>query len=422
MAEPRRGMALAWIALGTLLAWLPAAWPSPWAGAGVLFAPPLLMLGGAEWRAAGAPPRAGERWGVVALWCLAFALLATVVAWPLTAVRDSGSLAAVLGLSASAGMVLLAVWRLWPAFAQAARRPHALPALLALVGRDGMPAPTRGLAVAVPIFAVLGVGLVLAWPELVSSAMRVVAALAYPAFTLGLLALARRRAPAPRLEHLPIIEAPTPVAAAEPAEASDAAPDERLYAAARAGRMDGAQRALADGADPHALPAPGDRDQRTLPMLAALHSDLRLLRDLIARGVDLNRAHGGLTPLLAATRDSWHGRPEAVMTLLANGADPRAADGDGNTPLHHAARSTDPAVAALLLDAGALVDALNAEGYSALGVACAAGNWRLARFLIEHGAKPEPAGGQPALLAAAGGEDDPAGVQLLLRHKARVDA
>ncbi len=29
------------------------------------------------------------------------------------------------------------------------------------------------------------------------------------------------------------------------------------------------------------------------------------------------------------------------MTLLANGADSRATDSDGNTPLHHAARSSD---------------------------------------------------------------------------------
>src|SRR5690606_8452164 len=166
-----------------------------------------------------------------------------------------------------------------------------------------------------------------------------------------------------------------------------------------------------------------ERDQRPLAVLAAVLPDLRLLRALIAAGVDVNAAHGGLTPLLAATRDSWHGRPEAVMTLLANGADPRAADRDGNTPLHHAARSSDPGVAALLLDASAALDTRNHDGLTPLGVACAAGNWRLARFLLERGARPGAETGTPALLAAAGGdEDDPAGVQLLLRHKARVDA
>jgi ankyrin repeat protein len=125
-----------------------------------------------------------------------------------------------------------------------------------------------------------------------------------------------------------------------------------------------------------------------------------------------------MTPLLAATRDSWHGRPEAVMTLLANGADSRATDSDGNTPLHHAARSSDPGVAALLRDAAAEVDALNNEGWSPLAVACQVGNWRLARFLLERGARSEPAEGTPVLLAAAATEDDdPAGVQLLLKHE-----
>lgn len=111
------------------------------------------------------------------------------------------------------------------------------------------------------------------------------------------------------------------------------------------------------------------------------------------------------------------------MTLLANGADPHLTDADGNT-LHHAARKfRTPAWAALLRDAGADVNARNHEGVSPLGSACAAGNWRLARFLLERGAQTEIAGGQPALLsAAASDEDDPAGVQLLLQHKARVNA
>src|SRR5690606_14344167 len=117
------------------------------------------------------------------------------------------------------------------------------------------------------------------------------------------------------------------------------------------------------------------------------------------------------------------GRPDAVMTLLANGADSRVTDAEGNTPLHFAARSSDPGVAALLRDAAAELEVLNHDGLSPLGVACAAGNWRLTRFLLERGARPEPVDGQPALLSAAGGEDDDvAGVQLLLKLKAKVDA
>ncbi|WP_425477488.1 ankyrin repeat domain-containing protein [Dyella solisilvae] len=157
--------------------------------------------------------------------------------------------------------------------------------------------------------------------------------------------------------------------------------------------------------------------------LAALPPDTRLLRALIAKGADVNRASGGLTALLAATRDSWHGRADAVMTLLANGASPLAADAEGNTPLHGAVLSGEPIVAAMLLDAGAAINALNKAGLSPLAVACRAANWPVAKFLLERGAKPTPADGEPALVAAAGvTDDDIEGVKLLLKHRAAVNA
>lgn len=249
------------------------------------------------------------------------------------------------------------------------------------------------------------------------------------------LALARRvQACLVAAEALPAVVAPEetaiatielPLSARAPGEPAATADDPlaALFAAARRGEVERAVALLGALPPEPAAPAPPEgRDQRSLAVLASLLGDLGLLRALILRGVDLNEARAGLTPLLACTRDSYHGRPDAVAMLLANGADPRLADGEGRTPLHYAARSSDPEVAAQLLDAGAELNALDRGGRSPLFEACAAGSWRLARFLLERHARCEPEGGQPALLAAAAGEDDAAGVELLLRHKAKVDA
>ena len=158
-------------------------------------------------------------------------------------------------------------------------------------------------------------------------------------------------------------------------------------------------------------------------VLACVSPDLRLMRELIAKGVDVNRAHAGLPALIAATRDSHQGRPDAVMTLLTNGADPHCADSEGNTPLHYAARAAQPVVAALLCDAGAPVDATNLEGQTPLAIAAAAGKCDAVRFLLERQADPQVERAQPALVAAAGmADDDPDLVKLLLKHKAAVDA
>ncbi len=181
--------------------------------------------------------------------------------------------------------------------------------------------------------------------------------------------------------------------------------------------------ALARGADPNHVPDAGERDQRSVVVLACVSPDLRLLRGLIAKGADVNRVHAGLPPLIAATRDSHQGRPDAVMTLLTNGADPRCIDGEGNTPLHYAARAAQPIVAALLCDAGAQIDALNHEGQTPLGIASAAGSRDLVRFLLDRHANPALERAPPALIAAAASaDDDPQLVKLLLKHKAQVDA
>lgn len=386
----------------------------------------LFALAARGWRDGGLPARrdALRDAGALALaWAAGVAVLGAVVAWPLASLRESGSLGAALALSAAFGVTLLGLWRLWPLWLGIEREGGPLREHWHALGELELGA-WRGLGVAAIVLALAAAVLLLAWPGLLGGGTRWVLAAVLAVATPALHALLQQVEPADPLPGFAYDHDDDDLDEDEPvvlAEGEPMAP--LLYAAARAGRVERALELLELGADVNAPPPADDRDQRSLSVLAAVLPDLRLLRALIAHGVDLNARHAGMAPLLAATRDSWHGRPDAVMTLLANGADPRLTDAEGNTPLHHAARSSDPGVAALLRDAAAELDPLNHDGVSPLGTACAVGNWRLAKFLLERGARPEPADGQPALLAAAGGEeDDPAGVALLLKHKARVDA
>ena len=396
-----------------------------WAVLGAAFAQPAFALSIAHWR--GRVPRDGralrrEITALSLLWLLGIGAIGVAVAWPLSSLLQSGSLLSTLGLSLVAGFVLLGLWRVWPLWQGLERDGGDLAAHWRALGELDVGA-WRGLVVSMAIAVVSMLVILLAWPGMVEGAGRWVVVGLLAVFSPAMHVLMQSIVPA-RLgadldfDELTQVRGVGGDMAAEPSD-----PHVALYVAARNGRVDRALQLIEAGIDIHEAPPEHDRDQRSLAVLAAVLPDLRLLRELISQGVDLNAAHAGMTPLLAATRDSWHGRPEAVMTLLSNGADPHATDIDGNTPLHHAARSSDPGVAALLLDAQAALETLNHERLSALGVACSAANWRLARFLLERGAQPEPRHGRPALLAAAAAdEDDAAGVLLLLKYKARVDA
>jgi len=117
---------------------------------------------------------------------------------------------------------------------------------------------------------------------------------------------------------------------------------------------------------------------------AAFHGHGRLCQFLIEQGSDVNlpQADTGETPLHAALATSNRQTHDPVLkVLLANGANPNCATKPGvatdhfmrdcrtkgETPLHRAAAFGTEATIQMLLDAGAQVEAKDANGDSPLG-------------------------------------------------------
>jgi ankyrin repeat protein len=390
----------------------------------------------------------------LALLFLYAAVVELLVGYPLRWLLRDHSLEATLALSTTTVIALLSLWKLWPAFGltvfwrNAYRSDRNSRSLLDAASRsiefarrmtaDNEIFFSHGFIVCLCLLAtVIGATTIGGWGNIFTGSARFIALVVYAVAVVPLASLTviNRTADAMRIDILrkirarrEVVEHAAPHAAEEsvehvPENIGIEELDAMLLRCVRASQTQLALAALERGANPNCVPAVGDRDQRSVIELACVNPDMRLLRGLISKGADLNRAHAGMPPLIAATRDSFEGRPDAVMTLLTNGADARCADTKGDTPLHCAALSEKPIAAALLCDSGALLDAINSEGLTPLGVACAAANWELVKFLLERGAKPDTDHGQPAIVSAASvDDDDPQGIKLLLKRKARVDA
>lgn len=82
------------------------------------------------------------------------------------------------------------------------------------------------------------------------------------------------------------------------------------------------------------------------------------------------------------------GRVKEIRELLAKGADPNFTTPEKAAPLLMAASGGDTDIAALLIDAGAKVEAANESGKTALMLAAEAGHEALANLLLKKGADP----------------------------------
>ena len=115
---------------------------------------------------------------------------------------------------------------------------------------------------------------------------------------------------------------------------------------------------------------------------------------------------------------------EAVRTLIKGGADVNAAQGDGMTALHWAARNGDVEMTRVLLFAGANVKAsTRLGGYTPLLLAAQQGHAAVMAALITAGADVKAAnalGTTPLMLAAASG--DAATVTMLVENGAEIEA
>ena len=142
---------------------------------------------------------------------------------------------------------------------------------------------------------------------------------------------------------------------------------------------------------------------------------------LIVLAAALSAGASDAPPLVSAVRD---GDVAAVRLLLGQGADANAAEGDGLSALHWAARRGEPEIAKVLLNSDATADAKTRNGaYTPLHEASKAGNAAVARVLLAAGADPAArtttGGATPLHFAAISGSAT--AVDVLLEYGAEID-
>ncbi len=126
-------------------------------------------------------------------------------------------------------------------------------------------------------------------------------------------------------------------------------------------------------------------------------------------------------PQTPFARAVWDDDADAVESFLKNGEAVDQREARGMTPLMWAARTDSVRMMAVLIDAGADVNARDANNHwTPLMHAVHKRNLRAAKLLLERGADPNAVehAGQLVPLLMAAGDADPSIVRLLLQHGA----
>ncbi len=155
--------------------------------------------------------------------------------------------------------------------------------------------------------------------------------------------------------------------------------------------------------------------------VAAENGRVEAILALLAGGANIEGVNNnGETPLHVAAR--W-GRVEAILALLARGATIEAVDSYSNRPLHFAAANGRVEAIRTLLARGANIEAVNGGGRTPLFSAAANGRVEAIRALLEWEANIEASNNQgytPLHIAAANGRVE--AIRELLGRGANIEA
>lgn len=148
--------------------------------------------------------------------------------------------------------------------------------------------------------------------------------------------------------------------------------------------------------------------------LAVFHAQTEIITDLLQRGANINlhNLKDGSTALHVACNQQ---EDAIAMLLMERGAEIDAVDERGRTALHNAIIFEDPPLVYRLLAQGADPDIVDADGYSPVLMACQRFEDEMLDYLLQSGGDPQltgPAGRNALLISVANGDE--AAVRLLL--------